>query len=45
MGWLVETLVTVYRMTYVGVGSHRRLLQQAVQEVQAYLKHLYSIIR
>lgn len=44
VGWLVETLVTVYRMTYVGVGSNRRLLQQAVQEVQAYLNHLYSIV-
>ncbi|XP_026151072.1 alsin-like isoform X2 [Mastacembelus armatus] len=45
LGWLVETLVTVYRMTYVGVGSNRRLLRQAVQEVQAYLTHFYSIVR
>ncbi|XP_018537544.1 alsin isoform X2 [Lates calcarifer] len=45
LGWLVETLVTVYRMTYVGVGSNRRLLRQAVQEVQAYLTHYYSIVR
>ncbi|XP_068185150.1 alsin-like isoform X2 [Antennarius striatus] len=45
LGWLVETLVTVYRMTYVGVGSNRRLLRQAVQEVQAYLTQFYSIIR
>nr|XP_057937241.1 alsin-like isoform X2 [Doryrhamphus excisus] len=45
LGWLVETLVTVYRMTYVGVGSNRRLLREAVKEVQAYLKHLYSIVR
>ncbi|XP_045909587.1 alsin-like isoform X3 [Micropterus dolomieu] len=45
LGWLVETLVTVYRMTYVGVGSNRRLLRQAVQEVQAYLTHFYSILR
>ncbi|XP_070694071.1 alsin-like [Pempheris klunzingeri] len=45
LGWLVETLVTAYRMTYVGVGSNRRLLRQAVQEVQAYLTHLYSIVR
>lgn len=43
LGWLVETLVTVYRMTYV--GSNRRLLRQAVQEVQAYLAHFYSIVR
>ncbi|KAM7380722.1 hypothetical protein PAMP_003997 [Pampus punctatissimus] len=45
LGWLVETLVTVYRMTYVGVGSNRRLLRQAVQEVQAYLTHFYRIVR
>ncbi|XP_040003965.1 alsin-like isoform X1 [Xiphias gladius] len=45
LGWLVETLVTVYRMTYVGVGSNRRLLRQAVQEVQAYLTQYYSIVR
>nr|XP_020470120.1 alsin-like [Monopterus albus] len=45
LGWLVETLVTVYRMTYVGVGSNRRLLRQAVLEVQAYLTHFYSIVR
>lgn len=43
LGWLVETLVTVYRMTYV--GSNRRLLRQAVQEVQAYLTHFYCIVR
>ncbi|XP_030614260.1 alsin-like isoform X3 [Archocentrus centrarchus] len=45
LGWLVETLVTAYRMTYVGVGSNRRLLRQAVQEVQAYITHFYSIVR
>ncbi|CAN9497900.1 unnamed protein product [Ophioblennius macclurei] len=45
LGWLVETLVTAYRMTYVGVGSNHRLLRQAVEEVQSYLTHLYSIIR
>ncbi|XP_044073201.1 alsin-like isoform X3 [Siniperca chuatsi] len=45
LGWLVETLVTVYRMTYVGVGSNRRLLRQAVQELLAYLTHFYNIVR
>ncbi|XP_061579794.1 alsin-like isoform X1 [Cololabis saira] len=45
LGWLVETLVTAYRMTYVGVGSNRRLLRQAVQELLAYLTHFYSIVR
>ncbi|XP_011487920.1 alsin-like isoform X3 [Oryzias latipes] len=43
LGWLVETLVTAYRMTYV--GSDRRLLQQAVAEVKVYLTHFYSIVR
>ncbi|KAM7407669.1 hypothetical protein PAMA_003415 [Pampus argenteus] len=32
-------------MTYVGVGSNRRLLRQAVQEIQAYLTHFYRIVR
>ncbi|XP_029935895.1 alsin-like isoform X2 [Myripristis murdjan] len=45
LGWLLETLVTAYRMTYVGVGSNRRLLRQAVQEIQAALTHLCSIVR
>ncbi|XP_051937383.1 alsin-like isoform X1 [Hippocampus zosterae] len=45
LGWLVETLVTVYRMTYLGVESNHRLLREAVKEVQAYIKHFYSIIR
>ncbi|MGH0133525.1 UNVERIFIED_CONTAM: hypothetical protein FKN15_052981 [Acipenser sinensis] len=33
LGKLVETLVAVYRMTYVGVGANRRLLEQAVNEI------------
>ncbi|XP_076011850.1 alsin-like isoform X3 [Genypterus blacodes] len=45
LGWLMETLVTVYRMTFVGVGSNRRLLKQAVQEIQAYLKHFFTVVR
>ncbi|XP_077435486.1 alsin-like isoform X2 [Vanacampus margaritifer] len=45
LGWLVETLVTVYRMTYLGVESNHRLLREAVKEVQAYIKQLYSIVR
>uniref|UniRef100_A0A9J7YMG9 Alsin Rho guanine nucleotide exchange factor ALS2 a n=2 Tax=Cyprinus carpio TaxID=7962 RepID=A0A9J7YMG9_CYPCA len=45
LGWLLETLVTVYRMTYVGVGSNRRLLQQAVEEIQSYLTHIFQIVR
>ncbi|XP_060786136.1 alsin isoform X2 [Neoarius graeffei] len=45
LGWLVETLVTVYRMTYVGVGSNRRLLKQAVEEIQSYLKRIFQLVR
>ncbi|XP_056144962.1 alsin-like isoform X2 [Lampris incognitus] len=45
LGWLVETLVTVYRMTYVGVGSNRRLLKEAVQEIRSYLTRIFSIVR
>ncbi|XP_034550228.1 alsin-like isoform X2 [Notolabrus celidotus] len=45
LGWLVETLVTVYRMTYVGVGSNRRLLRQAVNEIHAFLTHFFNIVR
>ncbi|CAL1582800.1 unnamed protein product [Knipowitschia caucasica] len=43
LGWLVETLVTVYRMTYV--GSNRKLIKQAVEEVHAYLHHFFHIVR
>ncbi|XP_051564590.1 alsin isoform X2 [Myxocyprinus asiaticus] len=45
LGWLLETLVTVYRMTYVGVGSNRRLLQQAVEEIQSYLTRIFQLVR
>ncbi|XP_043931046.1 alsin isoform X2 [Protopterus annectens] len=45
LGKLVETLVAVYRMTYVGVGASRRLLPQAVKEIKSYLKHIFQIVR
>lgn len=45
LGWLLETLVTVYRMTYVGVEANQRLLGQAVQELQAYLTHFYNVVQ
>ncbi|XP_062853828.1 alsin [Trichomycterus rosablanca] len=45
LGRLVEDLVAVYRMTYVGVGANRRLLQQAVNEIKSYLNHIFQIIR
>ncbi|XP_034467527.1 alsin isoform X3 [Hippoglossus hippoglossus] len=45
LGRLVETLVAVYRMTYVGVGANRRLLPQAVNEIQSYLNRIFQIVR
>ncbi|XP_013926177.1 PREDICTED: alsin [Thamnophis sirtalis] len=45
LGKLVETLVAVYRMTYVGVGANRRLLKEAVKEIKSYLKRIFQLIR
>ncbi|XP_041822109.1 alsin isoform X2 [Chelmon rostratus] len=45
LGRLVETLVAVYRMTYVGVGANRRLLPQAVNEIKSYLSCIFQIVR
>ncbi|OCT63849.1 alsin [Xenopus laevis] len=45
LGKLVETLVAVYRMTYVGVGSNRRLLEEAVREIKSYLKRIFQLVR
>lgn len=41
----METLVAVYRMTYVGVGANRRLLHQAVNEIKSYLNRIFQIVR
>ncbi|KAM7365714.1 hypothetical protein PAMP_016627 [Pampus punctatissimus] len=45
LGRLLETLVAVYRMTYVGVGANRRLLPQAVNEIKSYLCRIFQIVR
>ncbi|KAJ8410132.1 hypothetical protein AAFF_G00211730 [Aldrovandia affinis] len=45
LGRLLETLVAVYRMTYVGVGANRRLLQQAVNEIKSYLGRIFQLVR
>ncbi|XP_059911334.1 alsin isoform X2 [Gadus macrocephalus] len=45
LGRLLEVLVAVYRMTYVGVGANRRLLPQAVSEIKSYLDRLFTIVR
>uniref|UniRef100_A0A3Q1G4H7 Alsin Rho guanine nucleotide exchange factor ALS2 b n=1 Tax=Acanthochromis polyacanthus TaxID=80966 RepID=A0A3Q1G4H7_9TELE len=45
LGRLLEALVAVYRMTYVGVGANRRLLPQAVNEIKSYLSRIFQIVR
>lgn len=45
LGRLLETLVAVYRMTYVGVGANRRLLRQAVNEIKSYFNRIFQIVR
>ncbi|CAL8291222.1 unnamed protein product [Lota lota] len=45
LGHLLEVLVAVYRMTYVGVGANRRLLPQAVNEIKSYLGRIFQIVR
>ncbi|XP_063806524.1 alsin isoform X2 [Pseudophryne corroboree] len=45
LGRLVESLVAVYRMTYVGVGANRRLLQEAVREIKSYLRRIFQLVR
>ncbi|XP_041935817.1 alsin isoform X4 [Alosa sapidissima] len=45
LGRLLEMLVAVYRMTYVGVGANRRLLPQAVNEIKSYLSRIFQIVR
>ncbi|KAJ8003567.1 hypothetical protein DPEC_G00149690 [Dallia pectoralis] len=45
LGRLLETLVAVYRMTFVGVGANRRLLEQAVNEIMSYLVRIFQIVR
>ncbi|KAM6945748.1 alsin [Aplochiton taeniatus] len=45
LGGLLESLVAVYRMTYVGVGANRRLLPQAVSEIQSYLRRIFQLVR
>ncbi|CAB3990000.1 alsin-like isoform X1, partial [Paramuricea clavata] len=45
LGRLLETLVDVYRATYVGMGAHSRLLPHAVEEIKSYIERVYAIIR
>jgi amyotrophic lateral sclerosis 2 protein len=45
LGKLLDTLVDVYRATYVGMGAHSRLLPHAVEEIKSYIERMYAIIR
>ncbi|XP_077997959.1 alsin-like isoform X2 [Glandiceps talaboti] len=45
LGQLVDSLVDVYRATYVGIGANRRLLTYAVAEIKSFVQRLYAIIR
>ncbi|CAL8241022.1 unnamed protein product [Merluccius merluccius] len=45
LGWLLETLVMAYRVTYVGVGCHPQLLHQAIAELQSNLHRILSVVR
>ncbi|XP_059158810.1 alsin-like [Physella acuta] len=45
LGKLMETLVDVFRASYIGVGAHPRLLHHAVLEVLSYIRRLYRVVR
>ena len=45
LGKLLDSLIDVYRATYVGVGAHPRLLRQAVLEMKSFVKRVYVIVR
>ncbi|KAI8761234.1 alsin, partial [Biomphalaria glabrata] len=45
LGQLMETLVDVFRASYIGIGAHPRLLHHAKQEVMSYVHRLYRVVR
>jgi len=45
LGRLVNRLVDVFRASYVGMGTHRRLLPHAVAETKSFVIRVYSIVR
>ncbi|KAH9513797.1 agglutinin-like protein 2 [Bulinus truncatus] len=45
LGQLMETLVDVFRASYIGIGAHPRLLHHAIQEVMSYIRRLYKVVR
>lgn len=45
LGHLVNGLVDVFRASYVGMGTHRRLLPHAVAETKSFVIRVYNIVR
>ena len=45
LGRLVNRLVDVFRASYFGMGTHRRLLPHAVAETKSFVIRVYSIVR
>ncbi|XP_048580362.1 alsin [Nematostella vectensis] len=45
LGELVSALVYAYRATYLGMGTHRRLLAHAVAEAKSFTHRIYRITR
>ena len=45
LGQLVNGLVDVFRASYIGIGTHRRLLPHAVAEVKSFVIRVYNIVR
>ena len=45
LGRLVNRLVDVFRASYVGMGTHRRLLPHAVAETKSFVIRVYGIVR
>ena len=45
LGQLVSGLGDVFRASYVGMGTHRRLLPHAVAEVKSFVIRVYKIVR
>ncbi|BFZ21760.1 hypothetical protein BsWGS_24799 [Bradybaena similaris] len=45
LGQLMDTLVDVFRASYIGIGAHPRLLHHAIMEMKSYICRLYKVMR
>lgn len=45
LGYLLDGLVGVFRLTYCGIGVHPRLLVHAVEEVRSFCQRLYELVK